>query len=50
MKTFMITLLNRKKKKLNPLFQTGDVLYGEGKLRDLAMVFKPSFKCLKKKN
>ena len=48
MKTFMITLLNRKKN-LNPLFQTGDVLYGEGKLRDLGMVFKPSFKCLKNK-
>ena len=48
MKTFMITLLNRKKK-LNPLFQTGDVVYGEGKLRDLGMVFKPSFKCLKNK-
>jgi len=31
------------------LFQTGDVLYGEGKLRDLGMVFKPSFKCLKNK-
>jgi len=42
--TFKITLLNRKKN-LNPLFQTGDVVYGEGKLRD--MVFKPSFKCLK---
>jgi hypothetical protein len=48
MKTLMMTLLNRKKK-LNPLFQTGDVLYGEGKLRDLGMVFKPSFKCLKNK-
>ncbi len=46
--TFKITLLNRKKN-LNPLFQTGDVVYGEGKLRDLGMVFKPSFKCLKKK-
>ena len=44
--TFMITLLN-KKKILNPLFQTGDVVYGEGKLRDLGMVFKPSFKCFK---
>ncbi len=42
----MITLLN-KKKILNPSFQTGDVVYGEGKLRDLGMVFKPSFKCLK---
>jgi hypothetical protein len=31
------------------LFQTGIVLYGEGKLRDLGMVFKPSFKCLKNK-
>ena len=31
------------------MFQTGDVLYGEGKLRDLGMVFKPSFKCLKNK-
>jgi len=31
------------------LFQTGDVVYGEGKLRDLGMVFKPSFKCLKNK-
>jgi len=29
------------------MFQTGDVVYGEGKLRDLSMVFKPSFKCLK---
>jgi hypothetical protein len=29
------------------LFQTGDVVYGEGKLSDLGMVFKPSFKCLK---
>jgi len=46
MKTFVITLLNRKKI-LNPLFQTGDVVYGEGKLRDLGMVFKPCFKCLK---
>jgi len=44
----MITLLNRKKI-LNPLFQTGGVIYGEGKLRDLGMVFKPSFKCLKNK-
>ena len=44
----MITLLNRKKT-LNPLFQTGDVVYDEGKLRDLAMVFKPCFKCLKNK-
>ena len=44
----MITLLNRKKI-LNPLFQTGDVVYGEGKLRDLGMFFKPSFKSLKKK-
>jgi len=44
----MITLLNRKKN-LNHLFQTGDVLYGVGKLRDLGMVFKPSFKCLKNK-
>ncbi len=42
----MITLLNIKKN-LNPLFQTGDVVYGEGKLRDLGMVFKPSFKCFK---
>jgi len=32
---------------LNPLFQTGDVVYGEGKLRDLGMVFKPCFKCFK---
>ncbi len=47
--TFEITLLNRKKIFLNPLFQIGDVVYGEGKLRDLGMVFKPSFKCLKKK-
>ena len=31
------------------MYQTGDVLYGEGKLRDLGMVFKPSFKCLKNK-
>jgi len=31
------------------LFQTGDVVYGEGILRDLDMVFKPSFKCLKNK-
>jgi hypothetical protein len=44
----MITLLNRKKI-LNPLFQTGDVVYGEGKLRDLGMVFKPCFECLKNK-
>ena len=29
------------------MFQTGDVVYGEGKLRDLGMVFKPSFKCFK---
>ena len=29
------------------MFQTGDVVYDEGKLRDLAMVFKPCFKCLK---
>jgi len=46
--TVKITLLNRKKN-LNPLFQTGDVVYGEGKLRDLGMVFKPSFKCLNNK-
>ncbi len=31
------------------MFQTGDVVYGEGKLRDLGMVFKPCFKCLKNK-
>jgi hypothetical protein len=31
------------------LFQTGDVVYGEGKLRDLGIVFKPSFKWLKNK-
>jgi hypothetical protein len=31
------------------LFQTVDVVYGVGKLRDLGMVFKPSFKCLKNK-
>jgi len=31
------------------LFQTGDVVCGEGKLRDLGMVFKPCFKCLKNK-
>jgi uncharacterized protein YqhQ len=31
------------------LFQTGDVVYGKGKLRDLGIVFKPSFKCLKNK-
>ncbi len=31
------------------MFQTGDVVYVEGKLRDLGMVFKPSFKCLKNK-
>ncbi len=31
------------------MFQTGDVVYGEGKLRELGMVFKPSFKCLKNK-
>jgi hypothetical protein len=41
--------LQNRKKNLNPLFQTGDVVYGEGKLRDLGMVFKPSFKCLKNK-
>jgi hypothetical protein len=45
---FMITLLNRKKN-WNPLFQTGDVVYGEGKLRNLGMVFKSSFKCFKNK-
>ncbi len=39
----------QKKKILNPLFQTGDVVYGEEKLRDLGIVFKPSFKCLKNK-
>ena len=44
MSTFMITLLNRKKK-----FKSGDVVYGKGKLRDLGIVFKPSFKCLKNK-
>jgi hypothetical protein len=33
----MIFLLNRKKI-LNPLFQTRDVVCGEGKLRDLGMV------------
>jgi len=47
MLTFMITLLNRKKK-FNMLFQTENVVYGEGKLLDLGMVFKPSFKCFKK--
>ncbi len=31
------------------MFQTGAVVYGEGKLRDLGMVFKPRFKCLKNK-
>ena len=31
------------------MFKTGDVVYGEGKLRDLGMVYKPSFKCLKNK-
>ena len=41
-----ITLLIRKKN-FKSVFQTGDVVYGEGKLRDLGMVFKPSFKCLK---
>ena len=46
MKTFMIILL-KKNKILSPLFQTGDVVYGEWKLRDLGMVFKP--KCLKNK-
>jgi len=45
----MITLLNRKKKILNPFFQTGDVVNGKGKLRDLGMVFKPYFRCLKNK-
>ena len=44
----MITLLN-KEKNLNPLFQTGDVVYGEGKLRDLGIFFKSNFKCLKLK-
>jgi len=48
--TFKITFLNEKKNFLSPLFQTGDVVYGEGKLRDLGMVFKPCFKCFKKKN
>jgi len=41
--------IKKKNKILSPLFQIGDVLYGEGKLRDLGMVFKPSFKCLKNK-
>ncbi len=31
------------------MFQTGDVVYGEGKLRDFGMVFKASFKWLKNK-
>ncbi len=31
------------------MFQTGDVVYGEGKLRDLGMVFKTCFKYLKNK-
>jgi len=31
------------------LFQTGDVVYGEGKLRDFGMVFKPCFESLKNK-
>ncbi len=31
------------------MFQIGDAVYGEGKLRDLGMVSKPSFKCLKNK-
>ncbi len=31
------------------MFQTGDVVYGEGKLRDFGMVFKPIFKCLNNK-
>jgi len=46
----MITLL-KKKKNLNPLFQTGDfeTIREKVKLRDLGMVFKPSFKCLKNK-
>jgi len=34
----MVTLLNRKKN-LNPLFQTGDVVYGEGKLRNFCVRF-----------
>jgi len=42
------SFIKKKNKILNPLFQTGDVVYGEGKLRDLGMVFKPSFKCSKK--
>ena len=32
------------------MLQTGDFVYGDtqkGKLRDLGMVFKPSFKCFK---
>ncbi len=33
---------------LNPLFKTGDVVYGERKLRD-CIFFKSSFKCLKNK-
>ena len=37
------------KKILNPFFQTGNVVYGERKLRDLDMFFKPSFKCFKNK-
>jgi len=31
------------------LCQTGDDVYGEGKLRDLGMALKPTFKCLKNK-
>ncbi len=42
----MITLLNRKKKFKSVV---SNWRWGEGKLRDLGMVFKPSFKCLKNK-
>ena len=31
------------------MFQTGYIVYGKGKLLDLGMVFKLSFKCLKNK-
>jgi len=44
----MITLLNIKKK-FKSVVSNWNVLYGKGKLRDLGMVFKPSFKCFKNK-
>ncbi len=47
--TFYENFIKLKKKNLNKLFQTGDfvAIREKGKLRDLGMVFKPSFKCFK---